>query len=100
MSGYAWVKQNKEPIQIEYRVFEDAYTTKLCDDMHPMFWFENEWHDLDDYSRCHDNPWIGYTDYPDYIHGFDCFDYSPDIKFVEIVDSDHLNVWREVRTEQ
>lgn len=97
--GYIYVKQNDEPISIEY-VSREKNINALFPDLVPSFWFENERHYLDDYVRCHDNPWIGSVGFPEYIHGFDCFDYSDNIKFIEIVDSDHLNVWREVRMEQ
>ena len=98
MSEYKWVKQNDEPISIEW-VQREEDSCRLYEDLVPSFWFENERHYLDEYIRCHDNAWVSSSKFPEFIHGFDCFDYGIYIKFVEIVDDDHINVWRNVREE-
>lgn len=99
MADMVWVKQNMEPISIEWVPREDG-SCKLYPDFVPSFWFEDERHYLDEYIRCHDNVWVGDGNFPEFIHGFDGFDYSDYVKFVEIVDDDHVNVWRNVRGEE
>ena len=92
----AFIKQNEEPIEIEYMPDPDRENDLFCDYV-PMFEFEGEYHRLDNYVRTHDNPWCpgGNDIYPSYIHAYDCFDYTRYVKYVEVVDDDHINVYRE-----
>lgn len=84
-------KLNDEPIEIEYVADEHDESR----DFVPSFWFENRRHYLDDYVRVHDNPWFSsYDNFPNYIHGVEGDVYSHPL-FVEIIDGEYVNVYRE-----
>ena len=53
--SFIFVKQNKDPIPIESvpDEHEEAY------DFVPSFWWNNRRYFLQDFIRCHNNPWIG-----------------------------------------
>lgn len=84
-------KLNDEPIKIEYVADEHDESR----DFVPSFWFENRRHYLDDYVKVHDNPWFSnYDNFPNYIHGVEGDVYSHPL-FVEIIDGEYVNVYRE-----
>lgn len=84
-TAYVYEKQNDEPILIDYVAVDDDGEPVLA------FWYGNEYHLLGDFVRTHNNPWV-YDDYPDYIHGYDAFDYVNPL-YVEIVGGDAVNVY-------
>ena len=64
ITKYEFIKQNSEPVPIE--CVEDEHEESR--DFQPSFWWNNRRYFLDDFTRCHNNPWIGYTKYPEHIH--------------------------------
>ena len=84
-------KLNSEPIMIE-RV-TDEHEEK--NDFKPSFWWRNRRHYLEDFTRVHNNPWIGTTMcdmYPDYIHGMESENYFNPL-FIELLGDGELNVY-------
>lgn len=49
----------------------------------PYFQHNGKRYRLDDFIRCHDNPWIGNGNFPSYIHGYYAHEYYNPI-FIEI----------------
>lgn len=86
-----YVKQNEDWIEIEY--VEDEHDEER--DFQPSFWWNNRRYYLDDFLRCHNNPWVS-DNFPEYIHGYEANEYYHPL-FIEIADSgDCLNVYEEV----
>lgn len=73
-----FVKLNNEPIEITYVDSEEG-------DFVPAFDWNGETYYLDDFIRCHNNPW-GEIDCPDYIHAYDSTNYYNPI-FIGVDDS-------------
>lgn len=92
MSSYTheFVKQNFEPVIIEY--VEDEHDESR--DFQPSFWWDDRRYFLDDFIRCHNNPWDGCSEYPDYIHAYESDNYH-DPLFIELINDSELNIYRE-----
>ena len=86
-----YVKQNEDWIEIEY--VEDEHDAEK--DFQPSFWWNNRRYYLDDFIRCHNNPWIS-DNFPEHIHAYEANEYYHPL-FIGIADSgDCLNVYEEV----
>lgn len=84
-------KLNDEPIAIEY--IEDEHDETR--DFQPSFWWYNQRYYLNDFTRTHDNPWVGWFG-PDYIHGYENDNYINPL-FIEVSDDgEAVNVYEEV----
>lgn len=84
-------KLNEDWIAIEY--VEDEHDENR--DFEPSFWFENRRYFLNDFVRCHNNPFIGCADFPEYIHAYEANEYYNPL-FIELDDSGEcVNVYRE-----
>lgn len=83
-----FVKQNDEPIAIEY--FVD--TEDECLDIRTGFVWNDCRYYLDQFMRCHDNPWILDT-FPDHIHAMQCDQYYEPL-FLEFVGGDYINIYQ------
>ena len=79
-------KMNSEEIPIDY-----IWSKEIMDYELGFIWSGQEYF-LKDFSRTHGNPWIASGLFPDYIHG-SCW-HSP--VYVELVDSDHVNVYERI----
>ena len=64
--AYAFIKQNKEPVPIECVPDEHEEAR----DFLPSFWWNNRRYFIQDFIRCHNNPWI-------------------------LVDQEHINIYEE-----
>lgn len=61
----------------------------------PYFKHKGKRYYLDDFIRCHDNPWIGTSHYPSYIHGYYAHEYYHPM-YIEISKGgDAVKVYRE-----
>ena len=88
MEKAKYTKQNEDWIEIEY--VEDEHDEER--DFQPSFWWNNRRYYLDDFLRCHNNPWVS-DNFPEYIHGYEVNEYYRPL-FIEIADSgDCLNVY-------
>lgn len=87
---YTFVKQNSEPVSIEY--VEDEHDESR--DFEPSFWWDNRRYFLADFIFCHNNPWVGCTEYPDYIHGCESDNYY-DPLYIELLNDEELNIYLE-----
>ena len=87
---YVFVKLNDEPIPIEY--VEDEHEESR--DFQPSFWWYNRRYYLDDFIRCHNNPWYPGYGIPDHIHGVEADNYRSPL-FIELIGDDAVNVYRE-----
>lgn len=85
-----FVKQNTEPIPIEY--VEDEHEESR--DFTPSFWWWNHRYYLEDFIRCHNNPWLGYVEFPEFIHGYEDNNYY-DPLYIEILDDKEVNIYLE-----
>lgn len=90
ITKYEFIKQNSEPVPIEY--VEDEH--EEFRDFQPSFWWNNRRYFLDDFTRCHNNPWLGYTEYPEHIHAFESDNYH-DPLFLELLNDEELNIYQE-----
>ena len=86
---YAFVKQNTDPILIE--TIEDEHEASR--DFQPSFWWNNHRYYIDDFIRCHNNPWVSLgSEFPDHIYGYesDCY-VSP--LFIELIADSAVNIY-------
>ena len=90
ITKYEFIKQNSEPVPIE--CVEDEHEESR--DFQPSFWWNNRRYFLDDFTRCHNNPWLGYTEYPEHIHAFESDNYH-DPLFIELLNDEELNIYLE-----
>ena len=84
ITKYEFIKQNSEPVPIE--CVEDEHEESR--DFQPSFWWNNRRYFLDNFTRCHNNPWLGYTEYPEHIHAFESDNYH-DPLFLELTGINH-----------
>lgn len=91
---YSYKKLNDDPVEIEY--VEDEHEESR--DFQASFWWDNKRYFLDDFTRTHNNLWISDDGIPDYIHGFDSFNYHDPI-FLELIGDSFVNIYREVPVE-
>ena len=85
-------KMNEKPIEIEY---EYPYDDEELDPI-VFFRFDGEKYYLYDFIRCHNNPWVGENNFPDYIHGYNWYTmgiFAP--MYIEITDDEYINVYGE-----
>ena len=83
-----YVKMNGEPIEVEY--VEDEH--EEANDFKPSFWYGNRRYFLDNFIRCHNNPWSS-DNFPEHIHGYEADEYYHPI-FIELVGGDQaVNVY-------
>lgn len=82
-----YIKLNAEPLIIEYIERDETH------DFEPAFIWDGNRYFINDFTRIHNNPWIGGT-WPDYIHGVETNNYYNPL-FIEIVSSDCLNIYQE-----
>ena len=87
---YQFIKQNKEPVPIECVPDEHEEAR----DFLPSFWWNNRRYFIQDFIRCHNNPWIGPVDYPEHIHAYEADQYVNPL-FIELVDQEHINIYEE-----
>ena len=87
---YEFVKQNSEPVPIEY--VEDEH--EESHDFQPSFWWNNRRYFLDNFIRCHNNPWLGCATYPEYIHGIESDNYHNPL-CLELLNDEELNIYLE-----
>ena len=85
-----FIKQNDEPIQIEY--VEDEHDEEF--DFEPSFWWNGRRYHLADFIRCHNNPWISDYGIPDYIHAMEADNYYHPL-YIELIDDDYINIYEE-----
>lgn len=85
---YTFVKQNDEPIDIEY--FEDTEDESLT--IRPGFVWNGCRYYLDQFIRCHNNPWILDT-FPEHIHAMQLVDVDYEPLFIELVGSENVNIY-------
>ena len=90
MPTYTFVKQNIDPIPIEY--VPDEHESER--DFQPSFWWNNRRNFLDNYIRCHNNPWIGATGYPEHIHAYEADTYHNPL-FIELIGDTAVNIYLE-----
>lgn len=83
-----FVKQNNEPVAIEY--FEDTEDESLT--IRPGFVWNDCRYYLDQFMRCHNNPWTLDT-FPEHIHAMQCDQYYEPL-FLELVGSDYVNIYQ------
>jgi hypothetical protein len=81
-------KQNYDPVPIEY--IEDEHDESR--DFQPSFWWNNRRYYLDQFVRCHNNPWILDT-FPKHIHAMQYDQYYEPL-FLEIVGDDYVNIYQ------
>lgn len=88
--SFIFVKQNKDPIPIESvpDEHEEAY------DFVPSFWWNNRRYFLQDFIRCHNNPWIGSVEFPEYIHAYEADQYVNPLS-IELIGDEHINIYEE-----
>lgn len=87
MTNYEYIKINDEPIEIEY--IEDEHDETR--DYEPSFWVNNRRYYLNDFTRTHNNPWMG-GDFPDFIHGVETEEYYHPI-YIELIGDEAVNVY-------
>ena len=87
---YKYIKQNKKPVHIEY--VEDEHEESR--DFLPSFWWNNRRYYLNDFIRCHNNPWISCAAFPEYIHAYEADQYVNPL-YIELVDDEHINIYEE-----
>ena len=79
--------QKSDWLEVEYR--ENSDGSQNCpegeDSLQPCFYYNEAWHYLSDFYRCHDNPW-GNVNVPEYIHGYDMKNYWSPI-YIQVNDS-------------
>ena len=90
MRNYIFVKQNTDPIPIECVPDEHEEAR----DFQPSFWWNNHRNFLDNFIRCHNNPWIGPVEYPEHIHAYEADTYH-DPLFIELIGDTAVNVYLE-----
>lgn len=78
---------NDEPLEIEY--VEDEHQEE--NDFKPSFWFNNKRYFIDDFTRTHDNPWVG-GDWPEFIHAFESEEYYHPL-YIELIGDCVVNVY-------
>ena len=90
MTEFAFEKLNTDPIPIEY--VPDEHEEER--DYLPSFWWNNRRYFIDDFIRCHNNPWIGLGgSFPEHIHAYEADRYVNPL-FIELV-GDCVNVYEE-----
>lgn len=85
-----FVKMNDEPIEIETVVDEHEERN----DYKPSFWYWGRRYFLEDFIRTHNNPWLGCSEFPEYIHGVQADVYFRPI-FIELIGDEFVNVYEE-----
>ena len=99
-------KLNTEPLDIvtqfgniEDELADGSMTQETYDNLEPSnklgFWWNNYFYFLDDFVRCHNNPWLGEATYPDYIHGVEAT--NPHNPLYIETDGDFIDVYERVR---
>ena len=83
-----FVKQNDEPVAIEY--FEDTEDESLT--VRPGFVWNDCRYYLDQFVRCHNNPWVLDT-FPKHIHAMQYDQYYEPL-FLEIIGGDYVNIYQ------
>ena len=86
---YEFKKLNDTPIPIEHVPDEHEEAR----DFLPSFWWCNRRYFLDDFTRCHDNPFVSGT-YPDYIHAYELDNYVHPL-FISTPDNSHVDIYEE-----
>ena len=81
-------KQNYEPVAIEY--FEDTEDESLT--IRPGFVWNDCRYYLDQFVRCHDNPWVLDT-FPEHIHAMQYDQYYEPL-FLEFVGGVYVNIYQ------
>ena len=84
-----FIKQNDEPVEIE--CVEDEH--EEARDFQPSFWWNNRRYYLDDFIRCHNNPWVG-GEFPEHIHGYEADNYWNPL-FIELIGDEFVNIYEE-----
>lgn len=90
LRSYVFIKQNKDTIPIESVPDEHE---EACDFI-PSFWWNNRRYFLQDFIRCHNNPWIGSVEFPEYIHAYEADQYVNPL-FIELIGDKHINIYEE-----
>ena len=80
-------KVNETPILIE--CVEDEHEESR--DFQPSFWWNNKRYFLDDFTRCHNNPWI-FDNFSEHIHAMESNNYY-DPLFIELINDDYINIY-------
>ena len=78
---------NDAPIEIE--CVEDEHQEE--NDFKPSFWFNNRRYFIDDFTRTHNNPWVG-GDWPEFIHAFESEEYYHPL-YIELIGDYAVNVY-------
>lgn len=81
-------KQNYEPVAIEY--FEDIEDESRA--IRPGFVWNDCRYYLDQFVRCHNNPWILDT-FPEHIHAMQYDQYYEPL-FLEIIGGEYVNIYQ------
>ena len=84
---YQYIKENSSPILIEY--VEDEHDETR--DFTPSFWWYGKRYYLDDFIRCHNNPW-SCGNFPDHIHGYESDNYYNPV-YIELIADEAVNVY-------
>lgn len=85
-----FARLNEEPIAIE-RV-EDEH--EAARDYTPSFWWWNRRYYLEDFTHVHNNPFMGVSEYPEYIHMIEAEKYVRPL-LIELVGNTAVNVYEE-----
>ena len=80
MTTYAWEKLNNKPLPIEY--LPDEHDD--AKDFEPSFWWNNRRYYVCEFIRCHNNPWMGCSEFPKFIHGMEADEYIRPL-FIQLV---------------
>ena len=95
---YKFELQNVEPLKIE-QVPDEHDETR---DYHESFWWNNHRYYIEDFIRCHNNPWFC-SDAPEYIHGVESENYYNPI-YIELIDDysfdGGVNIYKEIRVDE
>ena len=83
-----FVKQNDEPVVIDYII--DRHSEDMT--IKPSFVWNGCRYYLDQFIRCHNNPWILDT-FPEHIHAMQYDQYYEPL-FLEFVGGDYVNIYQ------
>lgn len=91
---HEYIRQNDKPVPIEF--VEDEHEASR--NFQPSFWWNNRRYYLDNFIRCHNNPWIGSaSEFPEHIHAFESDNYH-DPLFLELIEDKAVNIYLEKET--
>ncbi len=78
-----WEKVNDQPIKVDFSLKDGL----------PSFWWNNTRHFMEDFIRCHNNPYFP-GQWPDFVHAYEAESNNHPL-FIEMVEGDCVNIWEE-----